>query len=172
MAYFGTGEKYGIAIEYVEENEPLGTAGSISLLPEQAEPFVVLNGDLVTDLDFKGITEYHVSNNSFLTIGVHKLSYQLPLGYLEVQNGFEITDYIEKPIKIYDVSMGIYVCDPGIKSYLSKNEYLDFPDLAKRLISHKQRVIAYHNDAQWIDVGRPEEYERAMAKFDEGKRHE
>lgn len=161
-AYFNNGNKIGIRIEYLEEKIPLGTAGPISLLPQLKRPFLVLNGDLVTDLDFSDIYNYHLKENSLLTIGIHKLEYRLPLGFLEIKGSNIIVDYIEKPLKKYNMSMGIYVCDPKIINYTQKNQYLDFPELTKILISKKEKVIGYFNNAYWLDVGRPEEYEKAL----------
>ncbi len=116
-------------------------------------------------LNFKNIYGYHFENKAILTIGIHKLEYKLPLGYLEIDNKNSITDYIEKPVKTYNMSMGIYVCDPVVMDYIPENEYLDFPDLTKRLIKANKKVIGYHNDAYWYDIGRPEEYEKAMELF-------
>lgn len=168
-AYFGDGKNWGIEIEYVEEEKPLGTAGSLSLLPEMKEPFLVLNGDLVTDLDFEDIVKYHIANKSLLTIGVHKLNYKLPLGFLEVDDKNKIVDYIEKPVRTYNMSMGIYVCDPAVLKYVKKNEYLDFPDLTRLVIKDKGAVSPYFNEALWLDVGRPEEYEKAAELFEKKK---
>ena len=166
MAYFGDGKKWGVEIEYIQEDKPLGTAGPIALLPEIKDSFLVLNGDLVTDLDFEEIVSFHNKQSSILTIGVHELEYQLPLGFLEINGNKEIVDYIEKPVKKYNMSMGIYVCCPKILSYIEKNEYLDFPDLTKKLLKAGEKVVGYFNDSYWLDIGRPEEYEKALELFE------
>ena len=165
MAYFGKGEKWGVNINYIQEEKRLGTAGPLSLLPEMEDPFLVVNGDLVTDLNFEEIYKYHIENKAILTIGVHKLEYTLPLGFLEIDNGNCITDYIEKPVKTYNMSMGIYVCDPAVAQYIPENEYMDFPHLTKKVIVANEKVIGYYNDAYWFDIGRPEEYEKAMELY-------
>lgn len=167
MAYFDNGKKWGLDINYIQEEKRLGTAGSLSLLPEMKEPFLVVNGDLVTNLNFEDIYKYHIENKANLTIGVHKLEYMLPLGFLEIDNENAVTDYIEKPVKKYDMSMGIYVCDPGVVKYIPENEYLDFPDLTKKMIAANEKVLGYYNDAHWLDIGRPEEYEKAMELYSE-----
>ena len=164
MAYFGDGKKFGVEIEYVVEEKPLGTAGPISLLSNINEPFLVLNGDLVTNLDFRKIYEYHINNKAFLTIGVHRLTYQIPLGFLDMTNNI-INNYIEKPEKKYNVSMGVYVCSSSVAQMLNVNEKIDFPDLTKKAIRKGEKVIGYENNADWIDVGRPEEYEKALKMF-------
>ena len=161
-AYFGDGQKLGVEIEYIQEDNPLGTAGPIALLPEIDKPYLVLNGDLVTNLNFAEIVNFHNTQDSILTIGIHELKYQLPLGFLEINHNKEIIDYIEKPIKKYNMSMGIYVCSPSILKYIPKNEYLDFPDLTKKLLKAGEKVIGYFNNSYWLDVGRPEEYEKAL----------
>jgi len=166
-AYFGDGNKWGVQINYIQEDKRLGTAGPLSLLPEMTEPFLVLNGDLVTDMNFSKILNYHNKQKPILTIGVHELKYQLPLGFLEMNENKEIIDYIEKPIKKYNMSMGIYVCSPKILSYINKNEYLDFPDLTKTLIQAREKVSGYFNNAYWLDIGRPEEYEKALEMFED-----
>lgn len=165
MAYFGDGQKWGVEIEYIHEDKPLGTAGPISLLSDMDAPFIVLNGDLVTNLNFGDMVEFHKTHDPILTIGVHELEYQLPLGFLETNNNGEIVDYIEKPVKKYNMSMGIYVCSPKISSYIKENEYLDFPDLTKRLLKAGEKVSGYFNNAYWLDVGRPEEYEKAQELY-------
>ena len=165
MAYFGDGKKWGLEINYIQENKRLGTAGPLSLLPKMTEPFLVLNGDLVTNLNFEDIVNYHYRQKSILTIGVHELKYQLPLGFLEINHSKKIVDYIEKPIKKYNMSMGIYVCSPKVLSYIKKNEYLDFPDLTKKLLKSGEKVIGYFNSSFWLDIGRPEEYEKALSLF-------
>jgi len=162
QAYFGNGQKWGVKIEYIQEDKPLGTAGSIALLPEVEGPFLVLNGDLVTDLDFRIIVDFHNKNNPILTIGVHELEYKLPLGFLETSGSGEIIDYIEKPIKKYNMSMGIYVCSPKVLSYIKENEYLDIPELTRKLLKAGEKVRGYFNNAYWLDIGRPEEYEKAL----------
>ncbi len=164
-AYFGNGEKWGLNINYIQEDKRLGTAGPLSLLPEMNEPFLVLNGDLVTNLNFEDIVNYHNRQKSILTIGVHELEYQLPLGFLEINGNREIVDYIEKPVKKYNMSMGIYVCSPKVLSYIKKNEYLDFPDLTKKLLKAGEKVSGYFNNSYWLDIGRPEEYEKALSLF-------
>jgi len=168
-AYFGDGTNWGVKIEYVEEEEPLGTAGPLSLLPAMHGPFLVLNGDLVTNLDFRDIVKCHIESGSLLTIGVHKLDYRLPLGFLEINDRNRIVDYIEKPVRTYNVSMGIYVCDPAVLGYLRKNSYMDFPELTQTLLRDNGTVTPYFNDALWLDVGRPEEYERAAELFENKK---
>jgi len=164
-AYFGNGEKWGLNINYIQEDKRLGTAGPLSLLPEMNEPFLVLNGDLVTNLNFEDIVNYHNRQKSILTIGVHELEYRLPLGFLEINGNREIVDYIEKPVKKYNMSMGIYVCSPKVLSYIKKNEYLDFPDLTKKLLKAGEKVSGYFNNSYWLDIGRPEEYEKALSLF-------
>ncbi|OGU61893.1 MAG: nucleoside-diphosphate-sugar pyrophosphorylase [Ignavibacteria bacterium RIFOXYA12_FULL_35_25] len=167
QAYFGDGNKWGVEIIYINEDKPLGTAGPISLLPDFEEPLLVLNGDLVTNLNFSEIFNFHIQKNAILTIGVHKLNYKLPLGFLEINNSAEIIDYIEKPEKTYNMSMGIYVCSLKSRKYIKKNEHMDFPVFTKKIIQSGEKVMGYYNNAQWIDVGRPDEYDRAIEMFGE-----
>lgn len=166
--YFGNGEDWGVEIEYIRETEPLGTAGPLSLLPSMKRSFLLLNGDLVTNLNFKEIIDYHNHNDAVLTIGVHKLEYKLPLGFLQM-DGNEVIDYIEKPTRSYNMSMGVYVCNPRIISYVKRAEYLDIPDLTKTLLKANEKVIGYKNNAYWYDIGRPEEYKKAIELYEKRK---
>ena len=154
-------------LRFVQENKPTGTAGSLSLVPGLSETFLVMNGDLLTDLDFNALVDFHRQQNALLTIATHKRSVKIDLGVLDFDQDFRITAYREKPQHHYHVSMGIYVYEPAVLNYISDGSYLDFPDLVLKLIAQGQRVCAYPADCQWLDIGRPDDYALAQQLFAE-----
>lgn len=168
-AYFEDGTRFGVHIDYSLEETPLGTAGPISLISDLDQTFLVMNGDLLTTLDYRKLIEHHRKSEALLTIPLHTVEYQLPLGYVECNGENVITNYVEKPTHRYAVSMGLYVLEPAVLEYLEPNQYLDIPELVARLIENREPVIGYPTDAFWLDIGRQEEYQRALAMFDELK---
>ena len=122
MAFLGNGEKYKVKISYSKENEPLGTAGPLSLIKGLDETFMVLNGDLLTTLDYLKLIKYHKLNSPLVTVGTYNREYKIELGVLKVAENGEIKNYIEKPINKYQVSMGIYIFEPAVLKYISKDK--------------------------------------------------
>jgi NDP-sugar pyrophosphorylase family protein len=120
-AYFGNGNKYGIKIDYSREDEPLGTIGSLSLIDTLDTTFLVMNGDVLTNLDYLKLVDFHKKNQAVATIASYNKEVKVDLGILEMDEGFELKDYIEKPTFKYDVSMGIYVFEPEILSFIEPN---------------------------------------------------
>jgi NDP-mannose synthase len=151
-----------ISLHYVVEDEPTGTAGSLTLLPSFDQTFLVMNGDLLTNLDFNALLEFHRQHDALLTVATHTRMVKVDLGVLDFDEGCRITRYQEKPVSTYHVSMGIYVYEPGVLDYLDYGEYLDFPDLVARLLERDERVLAYPADCLWLDIGRPDDYARAQ----------
>lgn len=159
--FFQNGEKFGANINYVKENKRLGTAGALGLLEIlPKEPFFVMNGDILTEISFDSMLENHIEKNAVATMGTREFEYQVPYGVIEEKNGY-ITSIVEKPMEKYSVSAGIYVLNPECMSQISKNTYLDMPNLFLNLINRNLNVCMYKIDGYWIDIGRKEEYERA-----------
>ena len=151
-----------LTIEFVEEEMPLGTAGSLSLVSGLNKSFLVMNGDLLTDIDFRRLVNAHLQSGAALTIGRYVRRQKSDFGILEFDgNGF-VTGYLEKPEHTYSVSMGVYVYEPHVLQYISPDQYLDFPDLVRRLLDHGQKVGTYLHAGLWLDIGRPEDYARAQ----------
>ncbi|MCK5534717.1 NTP transferase domain-containing protein [bacterium] len=169
MAFLGNGEKYKVKISYSKENEPLGTAGPLSLIKGLDETFMVLNGDLLTTLDYLKLIKYHKLNSPLVTVGTYNREYKIELGVLKVTENGEIKNYIEKPINKYQVSMGIYIFEPAVLKYISKDKKMDFPELIKTLISNKEKVISYPCKDFWLDIGMPQDYEAAIKEFKKNK---
>lgn len=154
-----------LQLRYVHEDEPTGTAGSLSLVPDLDSTFLVMNGDLLTDLDLHELVAFHRRQNAVLTIAAHERRVKVDLGVLTLEADGAVTDYIEKPETGYHVSMGIYVYEPRVLTWIEPGKHLDFPDLVLRLISDKQNVCAYRTDCMWLDIGRPDDYARAQQLF-------
>jgi len=156
-----------IRLRYVEEEKPTGTAGSLALVPDLKDTFLVMNGDLLTDLDFSALVRFHRRQKALLTIATHTRKVKIDLGVLEFDARHRITAYREKPENAYHVSMGIYVYEPAVLAHIEKGKHLDFPDLVLRLIARGERVCACPTDCLWLDIGRPDDYARAQELFHE-----
>jgi NDP-sugar pyrophosphorylase family protein len=154
-------------LTYVMEEKPTGTAGSLTMVPDLTETFLVMNGDLLTTLSFQKLIQHHRDQNAALTIAVHKKQLKIDLGVLVTDGEGNVTDYKEKPELDYLVSMGIYVYEPRVLEYIEKDSYLDFPDLVLKLIKARERVVGYHSDDIWLDIGRPEDHQLAVKEFED-----
>jgi NDP-mannose synthase len=172
-AVLGNGIGRDIDISYVREDVPLGTAGSLRLVPDLDGTFLVLNGDLVTSLDYRALLRHHRTNRNVLTIATRRREVRTEYGVLELKTGTDdpgrILGYDEKPILEFLVSMGVYVLEPAALAFVPDSGYFDFPDLVQRLLDAGARVGSYEYDGLWLDIGRPEDYERAIALWEEGK---
>ena len=167
MTFFNDGSKYGIKIKYAREDKPLGTAGGLGLIKDELnEAFLMMNGDVLTTLDYSDLVNYHKKNKVIATIALKKRAVKIDFGVPEVDEDNNIVGYTEKPEIEYLVSMGVYAFDPRILEYIKPNEYLDFPDLIKKLISNGETVKGYVYDGYWLDIGRPDDYERANREID------
>lgn len=167
QAYFAINSRLSsrVNLSYVLEPEPLGTAGSLKLVGNLTEPFLVMNGDLLTTLDFNRLVERHRERGPALTIAMHRKEVQTNLGVMEVDASSRVVGYREKPILQYLVSMGVYVYDPRALQYIPAERRFDFPDLVLALIAANQEVLAYPSDDFWLDIGRHEDYALAAEEF-------
>jgi NDP-sugar pyrophosphorylase family protein len=169
-AYFGDGSRFGVRIEYALETEPLGTAGPLSMLSGIDEDFLVMNGDVLTDLDFGRLLDAHRESDAIATIGVYRKPVDVTLGVVEVDGGDQVTDYVEKPALHYLVSTGVYGFRPDVLRYLDRGVPCHIPDLILRLIGKGERVHAHRHEGYWLDIGRPEDYEVALDHLAHGRR--
>jgi NDP-sugar pyrophosphorylase family protein len=164
--YFLDGREFGLNISYSYEETPLGTAGPLALVPHLDRTFFVMNGDVLTTLDYKKLLKFHKSHKAIATIAAHRRTVKIDFGVLQHDGtSVELKGYIEKPSYDYDVSMGIYVFEPGVLDYIPRNQYLDFPDLVLKMISSGERVALYPYAGYWKDLGRPDDYEDATLEF-------
>ena len=165
-AFFQDGAQWGLRIDYSSEDQPLGTAGPLSLLDGLDDTFLVSNGDVLTTLNLKSLIEYHKRSGAIATIASHNRSIKIDLGVLQTNPTQEIVGYIEKPTYDFYVSMGIYVFEPRILDYIPYNQYLDLPNLVLKLIAAGEKVVSYRFDGYWMDLGRVSDYEQAVSDFD------
>jgi len=159
--HFGNGESIGIKIDYLREHTPLGTAGALSLLnptPEQA--FVVTNGDVITDIQYGELLDFHLRHNAAATMAVRMYEWQHAFGVVQTQ-GIEIVGFEEKPIARSHINAGVYALDPTTLSALSQGVRCDMPTLFERLQAQSKRTVAYPMHEPWLDVGRPDDLIRA-----------
>ena len=165
--YFGNGEKLGIRIDYVKEQSPLGTAGALSLLqPTPQQPFVITNGDVITDINYGGLLDFHIRHNANATMAVRVHEWQHPFGVVETR-GLEITGFEEKPVSKSYINAGVYVLDPKCLKFLGNNESCDMPVLFELLKESRQNILAYPMHEPWLDVGRPEDLENIRKTTEE-----
>jgi NDP-mannose synthase len=163
-AYFQTHKRLTtqLRLHYVEEDEPTGTAGSLVLVPDLDETFLVMNGDLLTDIDFDELVSFHRREQAVLTIAAHRRRVKIDLGVLDRGDNYRVIGYHEKPEHNYEVSMGIYVYEPSVLKLIKAKTYLDFPDLVLQLIAAGEKVCAMPCDCLWLDIGQPDDYARAQ----------
>jgi NDP-mannose synthase len=164
--FFQDGQNLGMKIRYSFEDHPLGTAGPLSLVDGLDETFIVSNGDVLTTLDFTDLIATHHRSGAAATIAMHRRQVKIDLGVIELGSDNQIVDYIEKPSYDYRVSMGIYIFEPRVLAWIPKNQYFDFPDLVLSLIRAGEKVQGYPFDGYWQDLGRPDDYEQAVAEFE------
>jgi NDP-mannose synthase len=167
-AFFGNGEKLGLEIEYSTEDTPLGTAGPLRLIKNLEETFLVMNGDLLTTLNYNDFYNYHVLNKCVATIGTFKKEIKIDLGVLDIQDGL-FTNYIEKPTYFFQVSMGIYVFNKIVLECIPENLKFDMPDLILALKKLEKKIGCYCGDYEWLDIGRIDDYEIANESFKQNR---
>ncbi len=154
-----------IKLRYVLEDKPSGTAGSLALVSGLTDTFLVINGDLLTDMDLHAVVDFHRRQKALLTIATHTRTVKIDYGVLESDGDHQVTKYLEKPEHSYQISTGVYVYEPAVLKYIEKGKYLDFPKLVLRLIERGERVCAYPTKCLWLDIGRPDDYARAQELF-------
>jgi len=163
--YFKDGSEFGVHIEYVHENKRMGTAGALSLVREKLnEPFFVMNGDLLTNINFENMMQYHLQNSSVATMGVREYDFQVPYGVVNVE-GENILCIEEKPVHKFFVSGGVYVLSSDVLKFIPDNEFYDMPTLFEKVIEEKMKSLSFPIHEYWLDIGRIEEFEKANNEF-------
>jgi dTDP-glucose pyrophosphorylase len=163
--HFGDGATYGVTIDYVTESLPLGTAGAMSLLdPRPQTPFVVTNGDVLTDVDYSELINFRARHDAQGVMAVRLYEWTNPFGVVQME-GIEITGFVEKPVSRSHINAGVYAFAPEALNHLEPNSHCDMPTLFDRLRESGRRTVAYPMHEPWLDVGRPEDLERANQKF-------
>jgi NDP-sugar pyrophosphorylase family protein len=165
--YFADGSGLGLHVDYVREEQPLGTAGPLRQLAGKLDDdFFVMNGDLLTDLDFSQLMERHRGSGAQVTVSAFARAEKIELGVLRVDPGGDVVGYDEKPTLQLDVSMGVYAMSPGVLERIPE-AYYDMPTLILDLLAASQRVSGYRHGGLWLDIGRPDDYARANTLFAE-----
>jgi NDP-mannose synthase len=167
MAYFGDGNKWGVQIRYSREEQPLGTAGPLGLIDGLDAPFLVMNGDLLTTVDYGDMWQSHTTGGAIATLATFQRDAKIDLGVIETNSQGWVERYIEKPTYHYTVSTGIYVFEPSVLNYIPHGSHLDLPELIRKLLAAGERVATYPFDGTWLDIGRIDDYERAVAEFEQ-----
>lgn len=161
--YFGDGSKWNINITYVHEEEPLGTGGALGLLPESTPelPLIMVNGDVLTSVDFERVLDFHMTHQPLATMCVREYDYQIPYGVV-VGDGERIVSMEEKPVQRFFVNAGIYVVNPEIFNNVEENNRIDMPTLLQKYLDDKQDVLMFPIYEYWLDIGRMDDFKRAQ----------
>jgi len=166
-AFFQDGSQFGLKINYSYECQPLGTAGPLSLLEGLDDTFMVANGDVLTTLDLQALVEYHHKNNAILTIASYIRNARIDFGVIRTNLYNEIVGYLEKPTYDLCVSMGVYVIELRVLSFITYNQYMNFPDLVLKLLAAGERVMTFPFEGYWKDLGRIDDYEQAVKEIED-----
>jgi len=164
-AYFGDGAKFGVRIDYSLETLPLSTMGPLRLIDDLPESFLVMNGDVLTDLDYGSLLERHEREGNLLSISAAKREQLIDFGVLKVEENGKLVGFQEKPRSQYLVSMGVYALSNRIMRYIQEGKPYGFDHLVLDLLEAKEAVKVYHYTGYWLDIGRPDDYERAVEDF-------
>ena len=165
-AFFGDGKKWNVHIDYVIEDIPLSTMGPLQLIRDLPENFLIMNGDVLTDLDFNALYEYHIDKENIFTISSCKRSVLADFGVLFVDGNETLSGFEEKPTTDHAVSMGIYIANRDILKHIPKEVSYGFDNLLNDLLKHKIPVSVRNYDGYWLDIGRPDDYHKAIEEFD------
>lgn len=160
VEHFGDGSGFGVDISYVNEDSPLGTAGALSLLKKPTQDVLVINGDVISEVDFVAMFDFHRQNKAMMTLGVLPYEHTIPFGVVEYQ-GQQVTGIREKPSQRWFVNGGIYILSPEVFGYLKAGQRLDMPDLISQLLAANHNIVSFPIREQWIDIGRPADFARA-----------
>jgi len=164
-AYFGDGSKFGVSLTYAREDEPLGTAGPLANVDGLTEPFLVMNGDVLSTIDYGAFLSGHAASGAEASISTYTRESRIDFGVVEAAPDGAVTGYVEKPTTDYLVSMGVYAFTPSVLSAITPGEYLDFPDLVLRLLQAGRLVRSVPFEGYWLDIGRHDDFATAQAEF-------
>ena len=163
--HFGNGEKWGVSIQYVHEEEPLGTGGALGLLPHEEIdlPLFMMNGDLLTSLNIQGFLEFHENHNGMGTMCVREYEHQIPYGVV-TSEGTQIKSMVEKPVYRFFVNAGIYLLEPALVRSVEAGIRIDMPTLLEREIDRGEAVNMFPIHEYWLDIGRMDDFHRAQTE--------
>ena len=162
--------RFIVHLDYISEDRPLGTAGALSLMRPSDGPMLVINGDIVTSLNFRAFAEYHRENKAILTVAVRKYDLNVPYGVVET-DGATVRRLAEKPVLSFFVNAGIYLIEPAVRNYVPADTRYDMTDLIQALLKDGRKVVSFPIHEYWLDIGHIEDYEKAKRDARAG-RHE
>lgn len=165
--HFQDGSAFGVAIDYINEEEPLGTAGALTLLPPCNEPLLVMNGDILTRLDFGALLDFHHQQRASITVAVREYDFRVPYGVVET-DGVQISGISEKPVVRYFVNAGIYLVDPAICGLIPRGSRCDMPTLINAAIARNHRAASFLIHEYWLDIGHMDDYRKAVTDHRNG----
>jgi NDP-sugar pyrophosphorylase family protein len=167
-AYFGDGSRYGLKIDYSLETKPLSTVAPLKLINELPENFLVMNGDLLTELDFAEFYNYHLHHESLLTVATFKREVHVDFGVIDINEDFhQAVGFREKPTYNFDVSMGVYAFNRKVLDFVPMNSPFGFDNLMHTMLDLQQPISTYRYDGYWLDIGRPSDYEKANTDIEQ-----
>ena len=161
MKHFGGGQRFGVELNYVSEEQPLGTAGALRLISEVDEPLLVMNGDILTNIDFRSLMKFHREHNAKLTVAVRQYEMQVPYGVVEAKDGV-VTGLREKPRITFLVNAGIYLLEPSVLKQIPDAGRYDMTDLISRLLNNGETVVGYPVMEYWLDIGKHDDFQQAQ----------
>jgi NDP-sugar pyrophosphorylase family protein len=164
--HFGDGSNFGVELSYVEERSPLGTVGGLGLLEVPRETTLVINGDILTQVDFRAMLRYHQEHQADLTVAVRQYDVKVPYGVIEC-DGAQVRKISEKPAVMVLVNAGIYLLEPGVYRYIPNGQRFDMTELIQRLLDEGRSVVSFPVREYWLDIGQREEYEQAQEAIKE-----
>lgn len=167
-AYFRNGSPNvdNVQITFVREKKPLGTVGSLALVPGLSESFLVMNGDVLTTLNYARLVQFHKQHGGQLTIALNRRRVKLDLGVVEINDQFEVQSFQERPTLKHLVSMGVYVYEPEVLRYITPGKYLDFPEVVWQMLRDGKKIVGYPSDDYWLDLGSHIDYKKAQDEFE------
>jgi dTDP-glucose pyrophosphorylase/CBS domain-containing protein len=166
--HFGDGGDFGVSIQYVNEDRPLGTAGALGLMDKPTQPLLVINGDILTQLDVRAMLAFHREHAADMTVGVRHYEFQVPYGVVE-SDGVDVKALTEKPEFGFFVNAGVYLIEPAVHARIPPGEFFNMTDLIQRLLTAGRPVVSFPIREYWLDIGQHEDYQRAERDFMEGK---
>ncbi len=168
-AFCGDGSKWGVKIDYSLENKPLSTMGPLKLIRDLPDNFLIMNGDVLTDLDFGKFYEEHVNEKNIFTISAYTREDKVDYGVLQTGENNKLIHFLEKPVNKYNVSMGVYMGSKEILDFIPENQFYGFDHLMLDLIKHDKPATVKVFSGYWMDIGRPDDYEKACDDLAENR---
>jgi dTDP-glucose pyrophosphorylase len=166
-AYFKNGSDFGVEIHYIEEETPLGTAGALGLMEAAQDPMLVINGDILTRVDFRAMLDFHRKHQADLTVGVRQYEMEVPYGVIECV-GPDVVRLSEKPRHRFLVNAGVYLLEPGVLTYIPRQQFFNMTDLIDRLLETGRKVVSFPILEYWLDIGQPLDYQKAQEDAENG----